>query len=106
MYRARDYVFLTPSALGRRRYRAVCAEFDLEPLTSGYGALLCHDENGVEVTKLTREPDYLRMIVVTMWRLPTLRETGRASLEATQVDPMRFPLTRPGWPTRFCRCRF
>lgn len=102
MHWARHYVFLTPVALGRRRYRAVCAEFDLRPVARGYGALLCHDEHGVEVMRLTLEPDYLRMVVATMSRLPALR--AGAAPEPTRVDPRRFPLIRPGWPTLHCRC--
>jgi hypothetical protein len=102
MYWAREYVFLTPTALGRRRYRAVCAEFGLEPRSRGYGALLCHDENGAEITKLTADPDYLRMVVATIWHLPKLRERGKA--KATTLAPERFPLTRTGWPTQLCRC--
>jgi hypothetical protein len=102
MHWAGHYVFLTPTTLGSRRYLAVCADFDLRPVPRGYGALLCHDEHGAEVMRLTREPDYLRMVVATMSRLGALR--AGASPEPTRVDPRRFPLTRPGWPTRYCRC--
>jgi hypothetical protein len=102
MYWACEYVFLTPTALGRRRYRAVCGEFDLEPVASGYGALLCHDDQGREVTKLTADPDYLRTVVETIWQLRAIRTAGGA--HATQVNAERFALTRPGWPTQQCRC--
>lgn len=103
MHSARAYVFLTPAALGRRRYHAVCAEFDLEPVPRGYGALLCHDEHGAEVMLLTLEPDYLRMVVATIFQLPALRAEHGMSAEPTRVDPQRFPLIRPGWPTLYCR---
>jgi hypothetical protein len=100
MYRACEYVFLTPAALGRRRYRAVCAEFDLEPTPRGYGALLCLDDSGAEITKLTVDPGYLRMVVQTICHLPVLGDGSRS----TRVDPQRFALTRRGWPVQQCRC--
>ena len=101
MYRARAFVFLTPKALGRRRYRRVCSEFGLEPVPSGYGALLCHDDEHREITELTPDPGYLSTIVSSLCELHRLRQ--RDTDEPARIDEAKFPLARAGWPTRQCR---
>jgi hypothetical protein len=105
MYRACEYVFLTPSALGTRRYRRVCEEFRLEPLPCGYGALLCRDSDGHEVTKLTTDPAYLRAAIAAISDLHRLLadQDGQPVQNVTELDGSKFTITRAGWPTQHCR---
>ncbi|MER2093481.1 hypothetical protein [Saccharopolyspora rectivirgula] len=101
MLRACEFVFLSPSTLGRRKYRRVCREMGLEPSGRGYGVLLCVDQDGNEVTKLTTDPSYLSMAVAAIAQFHVLRGPDADQEEnVTRLDGRKFELTRAGWPTQ------
>lgn len=94
MHTAREYAFLTPSSLGRRRYRGLCRRLDLDPVPGGYGALLCCDREGRRMTVLTTDLDYLRMVVDAVREACRLREGEPSS--GMPVNSAKFPLRRSG----------
>lgn len=98
MYTAREYAFITPTSMGRRRYRSACRRLDLRAVPEGYGALLCRDGDGREVTMLTTEVDYLRMVVDSVSAVHDLRcgEPGTADEPAVTVPGEKFAISRSG----------
>lgn len=87
-----EYAFLTPSALGFRGYREVCRRLDLEPVSGGYGALLCSDQRGRRLTLLTTDLDYLRAVIDLARDVHRMRP-GPA--RGVPVCAAKFPFRRP-----------
>jgi hypothetical protein len=56
--------------------------------TSGWGTLLCEDEDGNHVTLLTTDIEYQRLLV----------EAPGAVLGSLEVPADKYPLRRAGWP--------
>jgi len=83
-----EYVFATPKAMGLEPYRRFCERTGLNPNPTGYGMLLCFDEDGNKMTMATLDVPYFEMLI----------ENQGPTVAGLVVDPGVFPIARPGWP--------
>jgi hypothetical protein len=89
MMRPREYAFATPADLGGTgNYRRFCRAVGLAAVPDGWGFLLCEDEDGKRVTRLTADVAYLRMLF----------EASNVVLAELEVPAEKFPNSRQGWP--------
>ena len=86
--RALSLTFLTYNEFGPH-YSDACRVFGLEPTQSGYGLLLCLDDDGRRVTRATEDVAYAQLIA---------SRVGTATLERLEVPATTFPVVRDGWP--------
>lgn len=84
-----EYAFATPADLGGTgNYRRFCRAAGLSAIPDGWGLLLCEDDTGAHVTRLTADVAYLR----------TLAEAPNTVLADLVVPSDKFPHMRQGWP--------
>jgi hypothetical protein len=97
-YHVREYAFFTPELLGgEAAYRRVCAAAGVPPLPGGYGVIHSEDSEGRQVTALTRDLDFLRMLLDTQAKVIT-GDLDYEAIRGMRVPPEKFPIVRAGWP--------